>query len=294
LSEPNTIPEPDPGQSHDPMDPPGAGTKEGASNEGSETSTPTGAEAERLAWTEQVRSNPDFALEQVKKFQSQADRLRGEHETLKKRAGSLLDLLKQDGSGEWIAQRALAAEKLLAHPDYAEAVQAAASGQVIPPRHDKAEAADDFRDPEVIRLETTIDELRAELRTVQSQSTSVAMGQAKQHATRVFGEILGELDLTTEQRERVIEGGMADIANIDPSVLSRLDPANAKAIVLRHLSWEELDAARDRKRLRERQARGPLATDGPSRVAPGQTEKTRVTIADAVQEALREAGAGRL
>lgn len=222
-----------------------------------------------------VRSDPDYAEDRVRFFQSQAGKAGERVKTLESRMGDLAPLIERFG-GDEIAVRANAAMALLAHPEYADAVRAAASGQPIPSLKQTpqgGESEDDYEDP----LERQIREQREEIQNLKQQ-----LGQTAQRFTarQMQGEIEGHFqrafdgyDFTDEQKQAIFDGAAKTIATLPEQHLSSLDARGWELMLQSQLPASDLREAAIRHDARTREQRAGLSTDGRSQVNPAQTEQ---------------------
>lgn len=259
-----------------------AGAAPGASASGD---LGTGASKGGPDFLSRVRSDPDFAAEQVTNHQSRADREAAAREKAEARVKSLEQWLgpltglegKLDGASMTGALNDMG--MLMQDPRFERLVTRDATGRIQGLRRGEGSPLDDddedFRSPEAIRIEQLEQQLQQVNQRLGQTETSDGMRALTEH----LEDFQREWNLPEEAFERVRSGLISQVQTwqaqgaVGQQALTNLTDRSKGANTVRSLamglvSKDDLRKGLDNESLRRKQRVSGLATDGPP-PAPG-------------------------
>ena len=280
---------------------------------GAGTTTPTpeqgapeagGPEGRGRDYVERIRTDPDFAWEQVQTHQRNATKAGEDLRGLQRRLGPLAETLERGVTGEVLVKVIEEYQALANDPTIAQALQGyRTTGQVslpstraqeTPVQEDDLYVTDTERalKEQLDTMNRRFDQLTQQL---SQQSTNLGVQSLSRHLENVFTEYeIRNPELSQKVRDTITqqvrdwssagEAGARAIAELQGAEGQK----TVELLVLKALGKDGLfDVARERFS-RESNARAELSTDGPSVLGttgdePGVKEHSRVI--DAIQEA---------
>lgn len=269
---------------------------------------PTGEDTSSRGYLERVKTDPDFATEQVRSHQSRADTLGAEKKKLEERVGNLNDYLDRY-SGDQLAQNLKLLESLAKDPSGFAAIQEfQASGTFTVPGAKEVDVTtsetDEYKTPEEIEIEA----LKANQHRLESE-----LGQMRGHNSRNalldhLEKFYGEYDVAPDARKQLAkdmgdlveawksqgDAGKAALENLmNPSSYE----STFRGVALGRLDPGEVAEAAQRAKLRKEKGLSALSTDSPSGRASSGAEappefKSAVEAFAYAQEHADELGGG--
>jgi len=249
-----------------PTDPEGAA---GAPASAEPTTTPSAPpEADFL---QRARENPQWAEEQIKQFQSRADRAEAENKKLVEQIGPVKDIIDQYQAPtvKAVVDNYIA---LRNNPEVGEMIQEFERTGQLPARKGSDPNADDdeYKTPE----EREFEALRAEIAALKQDTNANTLASGQEMLTKHMESVFREYNFAPEDVEQMRKTMITQIEtwqsqgdagiNALKSLGSRNGYKTVKGIMLADVPPEAFQRAVANSALRKQQELSGLATDGPS------------------------------
>lgn len=240
-----------------------------------------------------VRSDPEFAEQKVREFQSRMDKAEHQLSSYGEKLGALKGMIDQGYTGDQIHQALQAYQTIAQDPKLVPVLKSYfETGRLQLPTdsgsgNGASSVEDDYKTPE----ERKIEALEAQIKNLQGEfygtSSSFAEQQLERHIEKAASEfgIEGEpLEKAKESlRTKLRQWGQSDQGRASVKAISGEGGyRTARTLFLDEVGPDALMQAAEQRQLRGRNARARLATDGPSQIG---------TTGD--QEPLPDFGKGR-
>jgi hypothetical protein len=224
-------------------------------------------EPAKLSFDERIRTDPDFALQTVKNFQTKLNQANARLKPLEPLEGIARSTFGDVGAGvNQIIRLADTHYKIESNPTWKSAVDELISGKRA---NGTPTNADEYLTPEEKKVQLLEAELRELKQHVVQNETRVSRAEVQKHLESVFDSPLGKA-MTAEEREGAFDaiGQQLDAWSRDAAgqrTLATLTPQSIRLVVLNHLEQTgQLDAVYERKALAGKQRVTAAATDSPS------------------------------
>jgi hypothetical protein len=217
-------------------------------------------------YVQRLQTDHGFAVEQAQNWQKKFGRKNSEYDTVKHLA-ALSPWADSEQSAEQLVAHLEIYKRLLNDPNGKVAIETfARTGQLPATPNNDTETEDEWMDPEQKEIAALKEEL-AEIRNRTAQhDKDVLEGRMKSSFDNVFQKFPG---LTGELREKVMNGCMRDIRQYGQTdagrdSLRQMNEDGARAMMLRHLSAEELHEVVDNgRRLHTEEKQGFATHEAP-------------------------------
>lgn len=224
-------------------------------------------------YTQRLRTDPDFAVQEAKKAQAEVRRV-------KQKLGSVEQVVDAVGGADALLGHLRRLNTIVSNPAMRTLVEQFEQTGTLPaiPKNGEAKEAEEFEEPWDKSVRQKVDPVAQELQSLKAEVSRLRGDNGVKKVQEFFREFRKEFDLPDEEWADFTDkmGQQAKQWAGNPqglTVLETLDYQNFRALGLGKLTKPQIKAALEREAQASRAEKAALATDSPSRVGTTGREK---------------------